>query len=1590
MAHFSHTSRFFLLIQLLTGCGALPAATGEWYRIIEKDPERLLLEIHPSPVPLDTLESASGRMARFRPGTALLDDAKLPAVPVQTLLIDWPAAAVSVHLLSVTPGETAAIAPLGGSADGPIAEALSTAPQWQRESRSGPDVAADIVALGQSGRQTLWALRIFPCRYDAAAARLTWISALRVELTGSGALPPTALAAVGAGASDLTLTRATSPLLNKAAAADDRFCAPGRIKLSVEEDGWYKVTGADLRKAGLDLLRIDIRHLRLSCGGIPVPFYFHGDGDSKMEAGESIEFYGTGLRLNATATTPDLYQDPYSSTNVYWLGWEGEAGPRMEDEYSESATAAGQTAQIPYSFYQTIHVEQNNFFEHFNGIAFPDSLRDHWLYDSGIPAGSKRSYPFSLYAPDAASLLPVKVRVMLTGRTLTNKELHQVSIYLNDRFVARGTGERQGLIDLHSRDDNGLLAAALSPTANDLTVVNAFDPARTDYIALNWFEVTYPRLYRALGGWLEFTIPADKPPGLFRFTLEGFADESVEIYKLGVSRIIGAAMAEATGSDNRRSVRAEFYDTVPSCAVRYVAVTAAAKKSPVQIEMVQPQWQPAARSDIDWVVLAPRTFLAAPALTALMQHRQGQGLHPLGVAVEDIFTYLNQGRRSPLAVKAFLQWAAQRWPLRWVLLAGDGSYQRTPVQGDTLDLVPVYMRQTLNYGAASSDHWYSLLAGADEIPDLCIGRLPARTPEQLEVVVDKIIAHETNAEDGDWHNRLLFIGGNGSEFREKSKALVLNVPPAWSPAMLFTLRDPALAVDPFYGGTPELLDFIDQGCGIVNFHGHGGGAIWSDDGLMGLEDVSALRNKGRYPVILSMTCFTGAFEEPTGSNLAETMLFTADKGTMAFFGASGFGWRDNDDELQSAIMGYLYEHPEATLGELVTAGKIRYYAGALGSAIAHAEVNQYTLFGDPAMRLRLPSTQAPVDVVNPLVAPGDTLKARVQWPFAAGSGTVQIEMEKGRAAGVSQLTISGGESRFNLAIPAAGTDGRGVVRFYGVDALGLQQSHGAATFSLGRGYFDSLKVLPGTADELIFRVQLRSRDLPRSVLCIFRGDTLAMQYAGVGWYALTVKGWGTPRLSCEFLARFADGAALLSPTYSYEPAGQINVEALTNRLSWGGGERPLLYLPLMNWGNGTGKVIVALDLWEYGSASWRRLVADTLMVAAFAGATAAFPLPAAPGEWTIRFLIDSGKASQQETRAQIIAPVFALDPDAGFHFYASAADTLPLDNRAVCIASSRSVRKPTTLHVERRAAARLADQPDFTASDAIPVYALEFGLADAVDQGILFSCRLDATDSLPGPLEKADLYYYAPVTRKWVRLGSSREGYRLTTSIHQSGFYTVLWSSDTRPPEMEAAFDGRPFAADAWVDGDAVIALRLRDANGIDLSAGKTEILLDGQAVEQAGWSLPDSIADGNLIPLTLHPALQPGRHTLLVTATDCSGNGAPPREFVFQVAEHFRLTLVGTYPNPFTVRTTFVYLLTSSADKLSLRIYTAAGRLIRQFDGRGTEDPDPLSADYHEITWDGKDEEGFTVANGVYFFRLTARSGDKTEEKVGKIARLQ
>ena len=70
---------------------------------------------------------------------------------------------------------------------------------------------------------------------------------------------------------------------------------------------------------------------------------------------------------------------------------------------------------------------------------------------------------------------------------------------------------------------------------------------------------------------------------------------------------------------------------------------------------------------------------------------------------------------------------------------------------------------------------------------------------------------------------------------------------------------------------------------------------------------------------------------------------------------------------------------------------------------------------------------------------------------------------------------------------------------------------------------------------------------------------------------------------------------------------------------------------------------------------------------------------------------------------------------------------------------------------------------------------------------------------------------------------------------------------------------------------------------------------------------------------------------------------------------------------------------------KVTLKIYTVSGKLIRSFEGYHM-----AFADYHEIIWDGKDDWGEEVANGVYFFQLKAEYEQGVKDMRGTCAKIQ
>jgi hypothetical protein len=102
-----------------------------------------------------------------------------------------------------------------------------------------------------------------------------------------------------------------------------------------------------------------------------------------------------------------------------------------------------------------------------------------------------------------------------------------------------------------------------------------------------------------------------------------------------------------------------------------------------------------------------------------------------------------------------------------------------------------------------------------------------------------------------------------------------------------------------------------------------------------------------------------------------------------------------------------------------------------------------------------------------------------------------------------------------------------------------------------------------------------------------------------------------------------------------------------------------------------------------------------------------------------------------------------------------------------------------------------------------------------------------------------------------------------------------------------------------------------------------------------------------------------------------------------FLVSTEVKLLDVYNYPNPFKNDTYFTFKLTQIPDDLKIRIFSVAGRLIRVIDKKSNE----LNYDFNRIYWDGRDSQGDLLANGVYFYKMIMKKGDKTENVIQKLA---
>jgi len=267
---------------------------------------------------------------------------------------------------------------------------------------------------------------------------------------------------------------------------------------------------------------------------------------------------------------------------------------------------------------------------------------------------------------------------------------------------------------------------------------------------------------------------------------------------------------------------------------------------------------------------------------------------------------------------------------------GDASFDPRNYLGlGAVDLVPTKLVDTALLETASDD-WFADLDDVG-LPKLAVGRLPVRTAAEANTVVSKIVGYEQPDATGVWTSEVLLVADHNDVFDfEAASAKVGALIPATK-----TVQGIFLGQTDFATARGELLTTFNQGKVLVNYMGHGSVDLWRGN-LLTSADAISLTNGLRLPVVITMDCLNGLFQDPRIESLAGALLKAKQGGAVAVWASSGLTEPDGQATMDQALVRLLYQG--LTLGEATVQAK---------AAVPDGDVRRtWILFGDPATRLK--------------------------------------------------------------------------------------------------------------------------------------------------------------------------------------------------------------------------------------------------------------------------------------------------------------------------------------------------------------------------------------------------------------------------------------------------------------------------------------------------------------------------------------------------------------------------------------------------------------------------------------------------------------
>ncbi len=287
-------------------------------------------------------------------------------------------------------------------------------------------------------------------------------------------------------------------------------------------------------------------------------------------------------------------------------------------------------------------------------------------------------------------------------------------------------------------------------------------------------------------------------------------------------------------------------------------------------------------------------------------------------------------------------------PLTYVLLVGDETH------------VPVQRVNAGDHdGEGESDFVYSLTEGDDTLPDVLLGRLPARTPDQLKVMVNRIVRYERDVGRSGPSGFTVGATGIGSSGVGEFEPDYVRME-----RILTAMEGYGYThTDRFYEGqwssADQVVEAVDQGRGWVCFMGHGSGVSWHFDQdatfTFGVDHIAQLDNGQQWPVVVDVACNNGDFthHEPCFAEAWLRAGTVADPlGAVGIYSSSISAAWDEPAEMEEGIVYSFLDDREAVWGEAILGGLLHMEAFFGASETVEEVKRTFIDFGDPSLVVR--------------------------------------------------------------------------------------------------------------------------------------------------------------------------------------------------------------------------------------------------------------------------------------------------------------------------------------------------------------------------------------------------------------------------------------------------------------------------------------------------------------------------------------------------------------------------------------------------------------------------------------------------------------